>query len=284
MEAAVIALLSAMFFASGNVVARLGLLKHASPFSSSVLFVSASAVVWLLVLLLRLPLPSADSLPFYAMRGILDPGLAALFIFVAFRKLGASLTIPIISASALVASALSVIFLGEQLTFPVVAGTLLIVGGVSMLSLGHGRVKGNGRYILAAIAGSFFIGAANVFTKAALNISNTPVSGFGFAIAVGLCLHAVILSVAGKWKELPLSFGKAKVFLVAGLFIAAAFITNFIALSLGTVSVVYPLVSTQSLFALFMSYMLLRKEEVITRNVILGTILVVTGAVFLTVF
>jgi uncharacterized membrane protein len=99
-----------------------------------------------------------------------------------------------------------------------------------------------------------------------------------------LLVHAIILTVTGKWRELPLSFDKSKVFLVAGFLIAGAFIANFIAFSLGNVSVVYPLITTQPLFALFMSYILLRREEAITRNVVFGTLMVVFGAALLTVF
>lgn len=283
MQLVLIALLSAFFYSFGNVIIRRSLGKDGSPFNAILVFLSGTAFTWLFVLIGSYELPSAAASAFFALRGLMDPGIAAFLVFVAFRKLGASLTIPIIAAASLVSTALSVAFLHEALTLLIAIGTMLIIAGVWLLAFKHDSIALNRMYVLIAIAASVLIGAGAVVTKAALNVSDMPFSGLAISLSAALLVQALVITFARKWGELPFGWKKSKVFLAAGIIIAAAFLTTYFAFSKGAVNVVAPLLSTQPLFALVLSVILLKDYEKITRNIVIGTVVIAAGAALLSI-
>lgn len=283
MQLEFIALSSALFYAAGNVVIRRSLGKSGSPFNAIIVFFSGAIFMWLFVLLAGYDVPSALASAFFALRGVMDPGIAAFLAFVAFRRVGASLTIPIIAAASLVSTALSVAFLHEALTLFIAGGTILILAGVWLLAFKHDSIASNLKYVMIAAAASAMIGAGAVVTKIALNVSDMPFSGLAISFSAALLVQALVITLAGKWGELPFGWKKSRVFLAAGVLIAVAFLTTYLAFSKGAVNVVAPLLSTQPLFALVLAAILLKDYEKITRNVILGTITIVAGAALLSI-
>lgn len=281
MTAELLAISAAVFFALGNVIIIMALKKSPSAFNSVLVFSSATILLWGIVLLKGYELPSMAAITLFGLKGIIDPGIAAAVVLVALRRLGLVLTIPIIATSPLVSTTLAVIFLGETLTKFTILGTLLIIAGVTLLVFKSGHAKINMKYILIAIVGSALIGIAAVITKLALNTSNTPISGLAVSFAVGIFVQILIIARLSKFKELPKNWENAKLFLFAGVFIAAAFITYNLAFSTGKVSIVFPLIGTQPLFVLVFAMILLKKYEKLTKNVILGTVMIVVGAALL---
>jgi drug/metabolite transporter, DME family len=71
-------------------------------------------------------------------------------------------------------------------------------------------------------------------------------------------------------------------FILVGVAENAAVCLNLVALGLGTVSVVAPLVGTAPLFVLLMSFLFLRGVEALSWRVVLGVLLIVLGVYFLT--
>lgn len=275
---------SAASFALNNVTVRSALRTFRSPFSALLTISSGMAVLWVLVLIRGYEVPSsAYALALFALRGVLDPGISLFLIFIALRKVGVAITVPIIAAAPLVSTTLSVLLLKEALSTAIVAGTLMIIGGVVLLTLKQEKTSNSLRQVLIAVAGSAAIGVAAVVTKMALNVSNTPVSGMAVAFLSGIIFQLLAIAVLNKWKELPFKWKAAKWFILAGFFAAAAFTLMFMAIASGKVSVVFPLLSTQPLFALILSFVLLRQYERITRSVVLGTAAIVTGAALLSI-
>lgn len=275
---------SAISFALNNVTVRKALRTYGSPFTALLTISSAMIVLWLVVLFQGLEIPSSmPALALFALRGILDPGISALLIFIALRKVGVAVTVPIIAASPFVSTTLSVIFLKEALSIAILAGTLLIIAGVVLLTLKQEKANGSLKYVLMAVAGSAAIGAAAVVTKFSLNISNTPLSGLGIAFLAAIIFQLLVMVAMSKWKEVPLKLKAVGWFAFAGLFAAAAFALMFLAIGSGNISVVFPLLSTQPLFALILSFILLRRQERITKSVVLCTAAIVAGAALLSV-
>lgn len=277
------AIATAIFFAMSSVTIRTGLNRHASPFSSVLVFSSGAIFIWSILFLGKYELPSSSATIFFIIRGVFEPGLASLFLFTALRKVGVSITVPIIAASPLVSTTLSILFLKEVLTLPIVLGTILIIGGVAMLAFRHPHSRINKKYIAIATIGSAFIGLSAVITKFALNISDMPVGGLAISLSSGIFIQILVITLAGKWSQIPRKFEKAKFFLLAGIFSSSGLLFLFLALSKGTVSIVFPLISLQPLFALLLSRILLKEHETITRYVVLGTIMIVAGASILAI-
>jgi len=73
-----------------------------------------------------------------------------------------------------------------------------------------------------------------------------------------------------------------KFFYLAGVFVSMGFMFRFLALSQGTLIIVAPLVSIMPLFTLLLSRILLKKQETITKYVVLGTVMMVLGALLIT--
>ena len=288
MTAEILALLTALCFGAAATITRTALNKHGSPFSAPVAFISSAAIVWLIALVNGYQL-QADAAVLFTLRGMLDPGLAALFIFVAFRNLGVAVTVPIIAASPIVATALSAVWLQESVTMAITIGTLLVLLGVVLLALQpqpHASQISRKRFkhILLALTGSGLIGIAAVVTKLALNADNKPVEGLAISFTAAIAVQLIVTAVLSKWREVPKSFDSAKLFLASGLIVATGFLLSYLAFAQGKVSVVFPLMSTQPLFALLLSGIFLRKYESITKTVIAGAVLIVAGAATLTAF
>ena len=278
MPAELFAIISAVFLAISGVIARIALNKRSSPFTAFLTFGSATVIVWLLIAILGLELPNKAGAIFFSLRGILDPGIAAFLIYVAIRKVGVIFTVPIIAASPLVSTTLSIIFLKESLTLIIALGTLLIIFGAVLLNFKHNKNIAHLKYITFAVVGSVIIGVSAFITKFTLNISDTPISGLAFSFTMGIIIQILIITFLRKWKDLKMDWKIAKIFYLAGLFVSFGFMFRFLALSQGALIIVAPLVSIMPLFTLFLSRILLKKHETITKNVVIGTIFIVIGA------
>ncbi|MBI2580260.1 DMT family transporter [Candidatus Woesearchaeota archaeon] len=277
---------SAATLAASAIILRFALRKQPSQYNAVFAFLSGTVLLWAFVLALGTSIPTGTALALFAVRGLLDPGIAAFLIFSAFRTIGVALTVPIIAASPLVSTALSMFWFNEQLTLPKALGTTLIIAGVVFLALKKPDKKIGIKPILIAITGSVLIGVAAVLTKAAMNASNqpTPESGLAISFTAAVAVQALAIIALRKQKELAAGWEGIKLFALAGAFVAAGFLLVYFAFLHGEVSIIYPLsVSTQPLFALILSFILLRQQEKITKNIVLGTLAIVAGAVLLSV-
>ena len=281
MPAELFAIMSAFFLASSGVVARIALIKKGSPFTAFLTFASGTVLVWLLVLILGQELPNKTGALFFILRGIIDPGIAAFIIYVALRKIGVVFVTPIIAASPLVSTLLSVIFLKEILTLFIAFGTFLIILGAVLLSFRRTQNKTHLKYIIMVGVSSSIIGLSAFITKFALNISDTPVSGLALSFTTGIIVQILIITLFKKWKDLHMGWNNAKFFFLSGIFVSIGFVFGFLAFSKGDLIIVAPLVSMMPLFALILSHLILKKHETITKNIIIGTVFIVLGVAIL---
>jgi len=283
MEAEIFALLTALFLSMGSIALRKGLLRNPSPFVGLLMF-SVSTIVLIVFLLIRgFEVPEGQAILFFMLRGVLDPGLAPLLLFVAFARLGATVTVPILVSSPIVSTTLSVIFLGESLSTFIVLGTALVIIGAAVLAISGNHHKIHRKYLIMAVGGMILIGFANVVAKLGFNQSDTPVEAMAIAFTTALVVIFIMVSSLNKWKEIPTKWADAKFFVIAGILAAIGLTFSMFAISKGDVSVVGPLFGAQPVFVLVWSYFLLKEHEKITKFVILGTLLIVGGVAFLTI-
>jgi transporter family protein len=282
MTAELFAIMGAVFLATSGVVARIALNKKSSPFTAILTFTSGTILVWLLVLIGGYDLPNKTGAIFFALRGLLDPGISALLIYVTLRKLGVVITAPIIATFPLISAFLSILFLKESLTMFIALGTLIIILGVILINFKHTRNITHLKYILLVVAATLLIGISVVITKFALINSDTPVSGLAFSFTVGISFHILVITILRKWKDLQMDWKTARLFFLSGAFVFVGILFGFIALSKGKAVIVAPLTSISPLFVLLLSRIFLKKQEIITKSVILGTVFIVIGAAILT--
>ena len=85
-------------------------------------------------------------------------------------------------------------------------------------------------------------------------------------------------------RRVPLRTGDLAGFVPAGLCYGVSYVCLFEAFYRGRVSVVSPLVATESLWGVGLSVLVFRRTELVGRRLALGTALVVAGGVLIGVF
>jgi uncharacterized membrane protein len=182
------------------------------------------------------------------------------------------------SFAPLFAVAIAVLALDERPAWVLLAGAVAIVGGGVLLAYRHGDDRTWRRRdlvfpILAAIAFAFRD-----------NLSRWGFVGFPHPLLAAVVATAA--SVAVMWVVafavrgtglVGVTWPGLRLLALCGLAEGFAYLTMWQALKLGTVSVVSPLVNSNSIFTVVLAGLFLRDLERVTWRVVLATALVVAG-------
>jgi drug/metabolite transporter (DMT)-like permease len=215
----------------------------------------------------------------FLLAGLLAPGGSQMLYVVAVRMAGPSRTAVVVGVAPLVSVTIALIALGEPVSAPLVAGAVLIVfGGVA---LAGERVRPESfrtvGMLFALGSAVFFATRDNVVRHLAtgshvppqLAASATLVSG---SAAMALYLFAVRRrSFAGDLRR------AIRPFALSGLLWGLSYVSLFEAFYRGRVSIVSPLVATESLFGVLFAGLLLRRSELVGRHLVAGALLIVAG-------
>ena len=281
-QAPALALLSAACFGAALIVNHLGL-RHATSYVGARISLSTTFFLWwaLAPVLLDLTLWHAGAALIFAIVGLFYPGAVTVLSNESNRLLGPTLTGTISSSTPLFATALAVLVLGEQLTFAIVTGGLTIVAALVLMSWGgpaHARL---GWRLLLPLSTAVLRGLAQTLSKLGLAFWPSPFAAalIGYTVS-GLGIWGITLARAGSGA--PERFTRAAVpwFMAAGVLNGCALLFLYHALHVGRVSVVAPLVALYPLFTMLFSAVFL-KSEVLSRRLVLGAVIAVTGAVVL---
>jgi len=213
----------------------------------------------------------------FLLAGLLAPGASQIFFTLAVREVGASRTSVIVGGAPLVAVAIALILLGEPLRPPLVVGALAIVAGGALLAGERDRPAHLRRVgLLYAAAGAILFAMRDNVVRA-LHTHSTP----GTAAAATLLAGT---AVAAAWARRPPSGRELRRLWPAGLLFGLSYVLLFEAYYRGRVTVVSPLVATESLFAVVIAAVLIRHTEGMGRRVVLGAVLVVAGGAVIGAF
>jgi len=103
------------------------------------------------------------------------------------------------------------------------------------------------------------------------------------ALATMLSASVVVLGFAIA-RRTPIRLNALPRFVPAGLCNGVSYVCLFEAYYRGRVSVVSPLIATETLWAVALSVLVLHRTELVGRRLVLGTMLVVTGGALIGVF
>jgi drug/metabolite transporter (DMT)-like permease len=206
----------------------------------------------------------------FLLAGVLAPGVSQILFTLAVREVGASRTSVVVGGAPLIAVLLALVFLDEPLQAPLVLGAIGIVAGGVLLAVerdrpGHLRPLG---LVYAGAAAVLFATRDNL--TRALHTHTTP----GSAAAATLLAGSV---VAAAWARRPPSREEITGLAPAGLLFGLSYVCLFEAYFRGRVTVVSPLVATESLWGVGLSYLLIRHTEGVGRRLAVGALLVVAG-------
>jgi drug/metabolite transporter, DME family len=283
MDPIFLALITAVLFGLNATIVRKAIHRKPFPLNTIIMTSTGAVILWLFVSITKTPLPSQEAIPYFIVAGILAPGFASILNYESFKRVRATLTSAFLGLTPFFGTVLAIIFLGERINLEIASGTLLVVLGVFLLSWfrpkKHVRIK-DFSFVMAA---SFIIAAATIISKAGLKISNLPYSGIAIAITAAVVTQLIIITLLKKWHTISKTFHDAKYFLATGLIFSVGIIFMFVSLSRGNVSIILPIVHTQTLFAVLFSWLLLRKHEPLTKHIILGAVAIVIGAFLVTI-
>jgi drug/metabolite transporter (DMT)-like permease len=222
----------------------------------------------------------------FLLAGLLAPGAAQVLFVLAVREAGPARASVIAGAAPLVAVTIAVIALGEPLRAPLLAGAVLIVvGGLALVAE---RVRPDSFRPIGLVF-SFgcvvlFATRDNIVRRLASDTTVAPQLAAAATIFSGAALLFVYL-VATRRARLAADLQRGTLpFVLPGVLWGASYATLFEAFYRARVSVVSPLVATESLFAVLLAVLLLRRTELVGRHLVLGAVLVVTGGALIGAF
>lgn len=280
MDAVVLALVSAGLFGAMTVALRFALARVPDAEAAALLTILPALAV-------TLPFAAAGDLDMggtwpFLLAGVLGPGASQLLFTLAVRDAGPSRASVTVGTAPLFSIAIALALLGEPAKAGVVGGAVLIVVGGVLLAYEPGRpehVKWIG-LAFALTAAVVFAVRDSLVRHLSLDTDVEP------ALAAAATLSAGGLTVAA-WllvtrRRLP-TRGLAA-FVPTGLLFGLSYLCLFEAYYRGRVSVVSPLVATESLWGVGLSALLLRRHELVGPRLAAGAILVVTGGVLIGLF
>jgi len=281
--AVLLACLSAALFGAMAVAVRFALRSHDDPeLGSLAMSTIALAVTGAIALVARPDFDLGEVWPF-VIAGAIAPGLSQILFVKAVREAGAARTSVLMGTAPLVAVAIALTFLDEPVSAALLAGAGLIVAGGFALANERVRPQDFRRLgVLFAVGATvLFAVRDNVLRAIARDTTVDALVAAPVSLLAGTATVAVYLLIMrrGTWAG---SYGAAlSAFLPAGLLFGLSYTALFQAYYRGRVSVVAPLVATESLWGVAFSALLLRRTELVGRRLVAGAILIVAGGVLI---
>lgn len=266
MAAVLLAFSSAALFGAMTVAVRLGLGETGAA-AATLATVLPALVVTLVAAAAHPDLHGAWP---FLLAGLLGPGGSQILFTLAVREVGASRTSVTVGAAPLVAVAIALVFLHEPVRAPLLVGAAAIVGGGILLVAERDRPDHLRRHGLALAAGATVFFATRDNLVRALHAHAHP----GPAAAATMLAGAAVSAV---WARRPPTRRELARFTPAGLCFGLSYVCLFEAYFRGRVTVVSPLVATESLWGVALSALVFRHSEAVGRRLAVGALLVVAG-------
>jgi drug/metabolite transporter (DMT)-like permease len=278
MDAVVLALCSAALFGGMTVALRPALARGDDPFVGALFTIVPALGVALVAAAIVGDWNVRAAWPF-AVAGILAPGVSQILFTVAIRDAGPSRTSATVGMAPLFAVTFAIVLLGEPLVAGIALGAVLIVGGGIVLAGESGRpdhVKTVG-LVLALGAALVFAFRDTLVRWVAVDTDVAPELAIS-ATLLGGALTILLVVLVGRRR---LSVQALPSFLPAGLLFGLSYVSLYEAFFRGRLSVVAPLVATESLWGVGLSAVFLRHIEGIGRRLVLGAAFVVAGGILI---
>jgi len=275
-----LALLSAVLFGGMSVALRFALDRERDVMLGTFTTVSTALVIALAWALAEAPSRGvhAGAAWAFALAGLLQPGVGQLFATLAIRETGSSRASMVFGTAPLVAVAIALVLLGEPVRAPLIVGAVLIVGGSVELARERNRPAHFRRIglVYALVTVVLFASRDNLVRWLAKSTSAPPAVSASAALVGGLALLTLVVRPRLSKRALP--------FVPAGICFGLSYVALFEAFYRGRVSIVSPLVATESLVGVGLSALLLRHTELVGRRLAIGACLIVAGGVLIGAF
>lgn len=279
MTAIALGLVSAFLFGAMTVFVRLALRTGVSAEAGSLYTIVPAAGVTAIAAIVDRDWDLAGAWPFF-LGGLLAPGISQILFTFAVRDAGASRTSVTVGTAPLFAVVIALLFLDEPVVAGLVLGAALIVVGGVVLASERARPDHFKRIgLVFALGGTIaFAVRDNLVRWLGVQADAVEPGMAAFAtMAAGVLVTVgfVVVSRAQLTRQGAIAFAPAA--LCYGL----SYVLLFEAFYRGRVSVVSPVVATESLWGVVLSWLVLRKSEHVGPRLVAGAALVVAGGVLI---
>lgn len=243
---------AAVFLALGLVLTTFGL-QTLSPLVGASFSVPSSFLLFLILTPATVDFTTLDwrAVAIFAAAGVFYPAFVSLLNFVSNRALGPNLTGGLGNLSPIFAIGLAILLLGELPSAQQWIGILGVCAGLVFLALDRARriPSTNLRLLVLPLAGAFLRGAVQPVVK--LGLLMWP-SAFGAALIAYLMSSTVvwIARLASGQKTPPGARAGIGWFVLIGLCNGTALVMLYLALGMGEVVLVSPVVATYPLITI----------------------------------
>lgn len=288
MQAAILAL-SSSFLASVTMILMKKAIERTNPTSAMLVVTLVGSIIYLLISLFTVPFSylKSDALIYFLIAGLFSPALVRWLYFISLDRIGPSVSSSILATGPAFTAVIAVVLLNEKITLQISLGILTIIGGIVIFERDMHNQTGfgsrNRKDLIFPLLSALFFSFAVVTRKLGLNILDSPIFGVTVGFVTSMVVYSFVClgskkirsSISIKRQDFP-------IFLAAGSFLTAAWLTLFYALSHGDAVVVTPLANLHPLFVLVLSYFFLGKVEKITKGILVGVCVVVAGVLLIT--
>ena len=284
MDAVLLALVSAALFGAMPVAVRFALVPPIVPAAVGALLMQLATFAVLCVAAVLQGGVTLEGVAPFVLAGAVAPGLSNLFITVGIREAGSSRASVAFGMAPLFAVTIAVLVFDERPGVAVLLGALLIVCGGVALALEPERPRHVRRIgIVAALVGAaLFALRDNLVRDLSLETDVPSMTAGAVMLASSLVVTSSLVvarrhrvawpaRVVGRW-------------LVPGVFVGISYVALFEAFYRGTVSVVAPIVATESRVGGAVTAHLHHPPDRVGARKVAGGALVVTGGALIAVF
>jgi drug/metabolite transporter (DMT)-like permease len=224
----------------------------------------------------------ASAWPFL-LAGLLAPGLSQILFTFGVRDAGASRSSVTVGTAPLFAVAIALVFLDEPLVAGLVAGAALIVAGGVLLASERRRPEHFRRVGLLFALGATLAFATRDSLVRWLGTEATDVDA-GLAAFATMLTGALVTVSFALLTRVAWTRRAAVAFLPAGLCYGLSYVLLFEAFYRGRVSVVSPIVATESLWGVALAALVLGRSERIGARLVVGAALVAAGGILIGIY
>ena len=224
-----------------------------------------------------------DTWPF-VVTGLFAPGISQILFTRAVGVIGPSRTAVLVGVSPVLSAAIAVTLLGEPVRVALVLGTLLVVaGGILLVRERGGHVTLLSLGIALGLSAALLFAIRDNLVRWAARGSDVPgfVAASASLVSATLVILIVVLMRPNGGARIRQAF---RPFVLSGLVYGVSYACLYVAFDRGRVTIVAPLVATESLWAVLISMILLRRSERFGVRLLLAATLVVGGGALISSF
>jgi drug/metabolite transporter (DMT)-like permease len=290
-----LAITAAVLFGAGTVSARKTLVGANSNVGAMISVTSAIPLL-LVFEFLNGEFSLLDELtlvPFFvlAIAGFLHFFLGRMVQYQAIKEIGANRAHSISNTFPIYSSIMAVAFLGEVVTLNKLLAVGTVVVGATLLGSDRSRsrltnVGGRSKHGvgLALFSGVLF-GFSQFLTRVGVGQTLLPITGVVISYSFATMSFLTYFASPASGHENRLSASTIGIgirgFVLSGFFLALAQVCSYTALSSTQVTVVSPILASQPLFTILLTYLTMRRMEVFHFRLLAGAVLVIGGVILL---